>query len=104
MPTTEFVPLIERKVIMDHSVPMTEVTLSDLRALAERWSTVGEHLVKLREGPVRYSNLYPALQALMLDFTRLLNLTIDCLSILDGRLKDHEHEFTVSLQSSPRHF
>lgn len=102
MPATEFVPLIQRKVIIDHSIPMASVYISDLKSIAERYSNVGDQLEAIREGPVRYSTLQRPLQSLILDFYRTVTTTIRCLEAIDANQRDHNHEFCVTMSSVPR--
>jgi len=102
MPATVYTPLIERKVIIDHSKPMVEILISDLHGLEDRYSNVGEQLEAIREGPSRYSTLQLPVQSLTLDMARALTLIRRALEALSAGLSDHEHEFSVSLRSLPR--
>ena len=102
MPTTVYTPLIERKVIIDHSRPMIELLIGDLRSLEGRYSNVGEQVASLREAPARYSTLQRPVQSLTLDFARSLTVICRALETLAADTADHDHEFTVSLKSLPR--
>jgi hypothetical protein len=102
MPATVYTPTIERKVIIDHSKPMVDIVIEDLRSIADRWSNVGEQVQALRENPARYSTLQRPVQWLMLDLSRFMSTTIRALDILAADVADHQHEFTTSVQSRPR--
>ena len=100
---TEYTPIITRKVIIQHGPSMVEVLIHDLEVLESRNANVGEQLEAIREGPVRYSTLAAPLQSLKLDFSLFCTKTRECLEALAADLHDHEHEFSVSVQSQPRH-
>lgn len=102
--STEFVPLLQRKVIINHGKPMTELLISDLKTIAGRWDDIGQQLYAIREGPVRYSTLQRPLQATMLDFALFMRRTISTFEALLEDNREHQHEFQVELRSVPRHF
>jgi ribosomal protein S2 len=102
MAQTEFVPLIERKVIIDHTRPMIDVQIDDLRQLEARYENIGQKLEQLRIGPARYSSLQRPVQALMLDMGQTLTVIRRALEALADTVQDHQHEFSVSLRSQPR--
>ena len=104
MPATVYTPVIERKVIIDHSQPMVDLVIDDLRSIAARWSNVGEQVEAVREAPARYSTLQQPVQKLMLTVSLFMTMTIRALDILAADVADHQHEFTTSVRSGPRQF
>ena len=102
MAATVYTPLIERKVIIDHSRPMIELLIGDLKTLEGRYSNIGEKIAALREAPARYSTLQLPVQCLMLDLSRALTVIRRALETLAADTADHDHEFSVSLRSLPR--
>lgn len=102
MPATVYTPTIERKVIFDHSKPMVELLIEDLRSIAQRWSNVGEQIETVRESPARYSTLQRPVIFLMMDTSRFMSKTIEALDSLAADVADHQHEFTTSVHSRSR--
>jgi len=102
MTATAYTPLIERKVIIDHSRPMIELLIGDLRSIEDKYSDVGKQVETLREAPARYSTLQRPVQCLMLDLSRTITVIRRALETLAADTADHDHEFTVSLRSLPR--
>lgn len=102
MPVTVYTPTIERKVIIDHSKPMIDITLDDLRVIQQRWANVGEKLEALREAPARYSALRHPIGDVMFDLSQFLTLTVRALDIMAADIQDHQHEFITAVRSGPR--
>jgi hypothetical protein len=101
MPVTEYVPQIQRKVILNYGVTRSQDLISQTRQLRERLSNVGATLVELRTAPRRYNTLFPHMQRLYLEFYAATSLLTELTEVAFARLDDHEHEFSVRMVSGP---
>ena len=100
MPVTEYRPIIERQIKVPPRATPLEHYAREAELFRHRFDNVGDRLVSLREGPRRYSSLFPELQTIIHDLAELAAI-LDNLAqaVVDG-LQHHQHEYHISLVST----
>jgi hypothetical protein len=100
MPVTEYRPIIERQLKTAPRATPLEHYAREAELFRHRFDDVGKRLVSLREGPRRYSSLFPETQNNIHDLAQLASLFAGFTKAVVDGLQCHQHEYHISLVSS----